>query len=502
MNIRKFFSWVMLFALITGTVFMPAIAATKSFELNTRSQTLEKIQPASPQAPTDRHTVCASGCDYSSIQDAIDAAINGDTIDLAGETYTEVITIDKSILLAGHGIDSTIVQANVISFTTSTPVISISGDIEVEIINLTVQNGGRGIYSSESNLSINNSKITNNGYGGGLYAENGKTTINSSTFVNNYANDNGGGIYNRGAMTITNSTIQDNNTNGGGGGIFSMSNLFIDNSKISYNNAQGIGGGIRVFNSSTYITQSEIIGNSAANNAGGIYSTGLLTITYSTIQDNNTNGSGGGIYNSNFGASMLLNRCTVVGNHSYKDGGGIYNTYGTLTVTNSTISGNQAKPEFQESYGGGIYRHSDGSVLIFNSTVTKNSASKGSGLWGGATTYGSIIANQISGIDCEYGTIISQGYNIDSDGSCLDGSINTDIPNTNPLIGHLANNGGPTWTHALLPGSPAIDAIPVAECDAATDQRGVSRPQGSGCDIGAYEETNYSDYIFLPLVLR
>jgi hypothetical protein len=82
------------------------------------------------------------------------------------------------------------------------------------------------------------------------------------------------------------------------------------------------------------------------------------------------------------------------------------------------------------------------------------------------------------------GTIVSNGHNLDGDGTCGLGEP-TDLPGTDPLLGPLADNGGPSETHALLPGSPAIDAGPPT-CEA-TDQRGVPRPQEAACDIGAYE---------------
>jgi len=440
--------------------------------------------------PNTIHTVCANGCDFNRIQTAINTATNGDTIDLASEIYTEVITIDKSINLIGDGIENTIVQANAISLTTSFPVIYLSGNIDVALNNLTIQNGGRGIYASESNLIITNSKITNNGYGGGIYALDGNTIIENSIFSNNIANNSGGGIYNSGEMTITNSIIITNTTFNSGGGIYNQGKLFVGNSKISYNNSLGSGGGIGTSHgilSRTFINQSEITGNSATGEGGGIKNTGVFTLTNSTIQENYTKENlGGGILNALAGATFLLDKSTVEGNFSYIEGGGIYNA-ATLTVTQSTISGNQARTDYMYTNGGGIYVDGDSSVVISFSTITGNSASNGGGIVGDATIFSSIIANQVNGGDCAYSDNISRGFNLDSDGSCLDNPTSTDIPNTNPKISHLAPNGGPTWTHALLPSSPAIDAIPTAECGEITDQRGVSRPQGGGCDIGAFE---------------
>ncbi len=145
--------------------------------------------------------------------------------------------------------------------------------------------------------------------------------------------------------------------------------------------------------------------------------------------------------------------------------------------------------------GGGILNDAGGTLTLNNSTVTGNSASVlAGGIFnnsGTATLKNMIVANQTAGGDCD-GTITSAGYNLSSDSTC--GFTATgDQQDTNPLLGALANNGGPTRTHALGAGSPAIDtgnpATPGSGGNAceATDQRGVARPQGTFCDIGAFE---------------
>src|SRR4029077_2279895 len=148
------------------------------------------------------------------------------------------------------------------------------------------------------------------------------------------------------------------------------------------------------------------------------------------------------------------------------DAGGFYNQ-GTLTLSNSTVSGNTA------SYGGGIYN---------NATVT---------------TRNTIWANNSSGGNCQGGTFTSQGHNLSDDASCSftgTGDLNSTPAGLDP--GGLKANGGATQTIALLATSPAVDAIllsPINYCTdtsgnpVTTDQRGVTRPQGSACDIGAFE---------------
>jgi CSLREA domain-containing protein len=201
--------------------------------------------------------------------------------------------------------------------------------------------------------------------------------------------------------------------------------------------------------------------NGVANEGGGIWNFGTLTLIDSTVSGNSAV-SGGGIYTFNIDQIATITGSTVSGNATSNDGGGITNSGGTLDITNSTVSSNSGL------VGGGIY--SDGTAEFINT----------------------IIADSPFGGDCSGAGFTSLGHNLDSDGSCgLAGVGNRSA--VDPLLGPLADNGGPTLTHALLPGSPAIDAVPVADCTEAggspliTDQRGERRPQGAACDIGAYE---------------
>jgi hypothetical protein len=147
--------------------------------------------------------------------------------------------------------------------------------------------------------------------------------------------------------------------------------------------------------------------------------------------------------------------------------------------------------------GGGLTNRSDATLTLTNSTVSGNTvscsgascATQGGGLInvsGTVTLQNTIVAKQLAGPDCA-GLITSNGFNLDSDNTCQLTQPG-DKPNvSNPLLGPLANNGGPTQTHALLPGSPAIDAVTSGCPPPNTDQRGVARPQGAACDIGAVE---------------
>src|SRR6266404_8908966 len=193
------------------------------------------------------------------------------------------------------------------------------------------------------------------------------------------------------------------------------------------------------------------IRNGHSGNAGGGIdneNNDTLMITNCTVSGNSA-GLGGGMFN---GGPLTIGSMTVSGN-SAANGGGIYNSGGgAATITNSTFSGNTA------SSGGGIFNI--GTFTITNSTLSNNSASLGGGVFNNETLQiGDTILNMgASGANISNsGTVTSLGYNLSSDdgGGVLTGP--GDQINTDPLLGPLQNNGGPTFTHALLPGSPAIN---------------------------------------------
>ena len=290
-----------------------------------------------------------------------------------------------------------------------------------------------------------------------------------------------------GNVAIKGVTIRHDETKSGGAGILNSGTLTITDSTISDNNRQGI------LNSGTLtIKNSTISANTAAfTDAGGIANSGTLTLTNSTVSNNTAGEAGGGIESR---GTLIVTGTTISGNTSTWDGGGIYSVRGSsLTITNSTISGNRTGPESSRR-GGGIYQ-GDGSLTLYNTTVTANTAGQGAGIFGPATLKNTIVARNRTGLDY-LGTATTQGYNLVGETSAGAGFTGDgDQTNvTNPEVGPLQDNGGPTFTHALLPGSPAIDAgnpaTPGSGGNAcpATDQRAVARPQGPRCDIGAFEE--------------
>lgn len=280
-------------------------------------------------------------------------------------------------------------------------------------------------------------------------------------------------------------------------------NVTIKNLTITHGFGWQLAGGI-LNNGTLALEHVRVINNRVATDyqdwwmgGAGIYNGdgSTLTLDDCTIADNiadpaNGGTNGGGIY-AFFNTLVTLNRSTVSGN-SANVGGGL-RTLGDLEVINSTISGNSA-------YGwhGGALFHTDGAASFLNATVANNIGPD----WAPSAIFiGSfdaavpslkltntvITGNQWYACDHWTGsvTLVSGGHNLVQDDTC--NPVASDQITGSAGLGPLADNGGPTWTHALLPGSPAIDAADDLAC-LATDQRGVIRPQGPHCDIGAFEE--------------
>ena len=297
----------------------------------------------------------------------------------------------------------------------------------------------------------------------------GSATDISGVTVRNGSSSGGGGIGNEGTLTLNNSTLSGNT----GRGISSTGTVTINNSTASGNTGRGIA------NAGTMtIDNSTVSGNSG----GGIFNSGsgvgTMTLVNSTVSGNTkATGNGGGIFNS---GTMTVTNSTVSGNetaHIEAQGGGIANS-GTLTLTNSTVSGNLALTPFG---GGGIFS-SGGTVNVKNTIIAGNSDLLG------------------EGPDC-VGTLTSQGHNLVQApfGCTITGDPTGNITGEDPLLGPLQDNGGPTFTHALLEESRAIDAgddaVLAEPFLLEFDQRGPGFPRqldgkGDGTpvvDIGAFE---------------
>jgi fibronectin-binding autotransporter adhesin len=306
-----------------------------------------------------------------------------------------------------------------------------------------------------------------------------------------------------GVVRISDLTIQNGRLYGDGGGIANHGTLTLTNCMLSGNWASGGGKGGGIANDGTLtLADCALNGNFAGGDGGAIFNGGgTVTVANCTLSGNRASGGrGGGIYNNDSVAAVTLTNSTLSGNSAGGDGGGIAADCHSCTfaLTNCTLSGNSAGVG-----GGGVWaycyenpeegcRFGAPLVALTNCTLTGNSAGgAGGGISGRALTLtNTIIANSQSGGNCAgpY-TVTSDGYNLSDDTSCA--SFLTGPGDQNGIqasLGPLADNGGPTQTHALLPGSPAIDGVTdPSACTVTTDQRGAPRPYGAACDIGAYE---------------
>jgi CSLREA domain-containing protein len=377
------------------------------------------------------------------------------------------LDVTDDVTLSGAGAGATVIDADGID-----RLFHVVGfDPTMWIEDVTLTGGIRGALYTEGGLAVANSVVAGNT--SGLWG-----------IITNQGGD----------LLVIDSLISDNTTDFGA--ITShFGTLEVDGTLITRNGRlSSLTGGIDAYQNETLIVDSTIEGNGFApgGNGGSRY---------------------GGI--SNRGpSSMIISGSTIAGNRG-SFAGGIYNlTYQSmdgsiqdqpLIVVNSTISGNTAGSN-PGSKGGGI-QLGGGELWISNSTVADNHASIGGGI---AQELGMPIEidntivwgnNAANGPDC-FGTMKSLDYNLigDSADCTLSGSASHDVIGANPLLGSLADNGGPTRTRALSAGSPAIDAgnpaVPGSSAAACStvDQRGVNRPQGAFCDIGAFEQVPPPEY--------
>ncbi|MBN2474800.1 MAG: hypothetical protein JXB62_09345 [Pirellulales bacterium] len=299
--------------------------------------------------------------------------------------------------------------------------------------------------------------------------------------------DSGGGIFNRGTLHLVHSTISDSFAGFHGGGIYNSSTgrLVVENSTISGNSANGNAGGILNEGTLTvdHSTIAQNIGDVNANGigtCGGIFNSGTLLVIDSTVSRNGTPMHAGGIHVDPDGDATVINS-TISCNYAYGDGGGIRNC-GTLSVLNSTIADNTAdENDNGTGTGGGVYTLSGGVTTLHNTIVAGNRR-------------GATAADDLLGEDVETDSSYNLVGDTDSSGG-LTGGVNGNIVGQDPLMAPLGDCGGTMQTHALLPGSPAIDAgndawaVDPLGHPLTTDQRGESfaRVFGDSVDMGAFE---------------
>ncbi len=572
---------VMIISLLMGgyLILSPAPALATTITVTTTTDELNSDGDCSL-----REAIRAANWDVS--VDGCQAGSDGDTIVLAGGVYqlTQVgigenaglsgdFDITSNLSIVGADAPSTIIDG-----IARDRVFEIFPNTTATLAHIAVQNGaipagggGGGGIRNLGSLTLDHSIVSSNrveggrpsGHGGGIWNTDGTVTVRNSIVAGNVAaatgdscedsGGEGGGIWNRrGTLTVIDSTIRDNRaegvaedcvTEGGfGGGIKdSGGRVHIINSTLANNSGGsfgGVAGGLYTYRGTVTIDRSII-----TENRGGIYNQGTMTITDSRISGNEAatgkgGARGGGVYSD----YQLALRRSVVANNTAKEGGGIY-AKGTATIENSTISGNTAlgDPAYFGGDGGGIT--ADGAVSLTSSTVVDNRANfiegeldelgHGGGIWhisGSVTLRNTIVANNTATDgktpDCS-GTVTSEGYNLIAlVGGCTITGVTADvIVGVDPRLDALEDNGGPTFTHEPLEGSPVIDAGTNVDCPA-TDQRGVKRPQDGNsdgnnrCDLGAHEfnraapllttptptpsgpSNPYIERIFVPLVNR
>ncbi len=460
----------------------------------------------------------------------------GDVIALGAQDYgltregseedaaqTGDLDITGNLRMRGAGAAGTTIDGN--RAQVSDRVLEIHTGARVEISALTVRGGGPEQFG-----------------GGGIRGASGADlTIEDSVIRDNRAPGGAGGISGQGPLTIRDSVIRDNRTPLAGGGVIKggAGTLLIEDSKVIGNESGVFGGGVYTNPSATIIQSSTVRDNKAAAEAGGIAQlAGSLEVTNSvikgnrsqetgaeggggiygqsttislvrtTVSENRTTANGGGIFVFGGGSDLSLDRTTVSKNRAGGDGGGLRIVDGQAVLSNTTISGNRARDD-----GGGLYTGSatgDPETTLNNVTVADNVAGidlvaggDGGGFLqesGPLLLFNTLVGdnrdiNPPAAPDCAGG--FGAGYSLvevytEADDLCV-GLGSNNIIDIDPKLKPLADNGGPTLTHALKGGSPAVGAANTATpgsgsgaCEA-TDQRGTPRPEGPRCDIGAYE---------------
>ena len=424
-------------------------------------------------------SIAVSNCNDSgagSLRDAIGAAASGDTVDLSALTCSTITLTSGAIAITQNDLDIQGPGANnlAIDGSATDEIFAFVGNGTLTVADATLTNGyyyhglGGAIWAAYGNVSVRNAVISNsstNGQysysavagGAAIVAYDGNIILDNATITGNssdsYTPDPGGSLVYAaisalsGNVTITNSTISDNQASSDylvlGGGVFANGNLTLTQSTIAQNKATGLDYGYTF--------------------GGGVYGgyAGTTTISASTISGNTATNDGGGVQSS---GNLSMVNSTVSGNQSNYYGAGVANLYGTADISNSTISNNS-----NANYAGAGLFSIYGSANLDSTIIYGNSAGSGSGDIDDAGT----------------GSTLGGANNLIGNSSL---GVPGDTISADPLLGPLQNNGGPTFTHALGTGSPAID-VGSNPMSLTTDQRGAGfvRESGGAADIGAFE---------------
>jgi hypothetical protein len=450
-----------------------------------------------------------------------------------GATGLPVIAAGDNLIIVGNG-DT--IERSTASGTPAFRLLDVSAGATLKLENLTLTNGlasgsgvsaqGGAIYSQGDLLTLDRVIVQNNTAQGA----NGGDGVGDGGNGGNGGAAFGGGVYvARGTATLTNSTLSGNLANGGGGGY--GSNGDINSGGNGGGGGSAFGGGVYVAGGTLTLTNDTLSGNStqggnggnggiggtggttggnggvgSSGDGGGVYAAGgAVTLTNDTLSGNSAQGGGGG--SGGNGSSGDGGRAGAGGSAS---GGGVHAAGGTLTLTNDTLSGNRAQGgeggngggaggrngsvgragNGGNASGGGLDIVSGSTMTLTNTLIAHDTVTAGTrGSTGYQGSAGSATDPDVSG------NVTSSAHDLigDGTGSNLSNSVNgnrvgTSASPLDPLLGPLQDNGGPTQTMALLPGSPALDAGDgTAPGLPSTDQRGFARISGTAVDIGAFE---------------
>ncbi len=542
---------VLVFALgqTNKTFRVPLLNPPLSFGDKTLSLILSNATGAVPGSRSRATLTIVDNVAGANLQTALDA---GGTVTFPTDTsitVTNTLLIKRDVVIDGTGRNITLSGGGTNGFR----IFYVTNDVSLTLVHVTVSNGkaplGGAIYNDLGRVQLSDCTLSGN-RGTGTPGRNGSAGTSSSRNGTDGSFGGagiGGAIYNRGSLFLTNCVFSNNTAtggNGGNGGAGANDSSFGGNGGDGGDAGRGWGGAIYNIGTSSIVTTT--FDNNHANGGQGGTGGAGGSGGFPGIPGNGgagQNGVGGAIFNA---GTLTLDRTTASANGATGGdskaaanetagkaggaaaGGAIYSA-GELTVVNSTVANNTAKGGAGGNGGNGAFAKDGGAggdgtggglyggvtVNLLNATIAANGASGGPGGKGGSGSYAgvegpaglgrggniarpngsfsianSIIANPTTNGNC-WNSVTDGGHNISSDGSCkftAAGSRN----NLNPRLGPLASNGGPTKTMALLTNSPAIDSADGSICTS-IDQRGIGRPQGAGCDIGAFEAViNYS----------
>jgi CSLREA domain-containing protein len=373
------------------------------------------------------------------------------------------LDITNDLTITGAGTAETVIDGDAAS-----RIFDMAPFITVVLSNMTLRNGVDG--------------------DGGAIRNAATLTLDDVIITSNTARASGGGILNTGFLRVTGGRISDNHA--GRGGAITNTNagsVSLTGVTVQGNTAWRYGGGLTNDPGGTMsLTAVELKQNTGGFCCGGAGNGGTLTVSRSAITGNHAE-FGGGLTTNHRSATTTLMDSTVSDNSADDGGGGLVNE-GTLIATNITISGNTAGQNGGGLYSG-VYDDAPASATITNATFTANTARSGGAIFNdpraSVQIRNSILAGSPGG-NCA-GPIGSLGHNLD-DGTTCGFQAAGDRSRVDPRLGPTVAALGPAQSFDLLPDSPAIDAADPNGCPAA-DQRGVRRPQGAGCDIGAVEHT-------------